>query len=316
MANDVHNHFKDSENAAILEAAARLGGVQPVVFTDDNLPEGMPDCPAVVSIPTGRELRSLKPFIDEMRPAPERKRGTSTLTTVDSFVAQVNRSKDGDSVIFADVAERRDPKLICVFDYNKAGPEGTPRFGQHQAIYRYPVSDQWKAWTGKPLDGLGQVEFAEFLENRIMDVLDPSSLKLEGEGTLAAFCRQLGIKPASPQGLMELSRGLTVHADHRVVQQVNIGTGEAQIAFGETHTGADGAPVKVPGGFAIGIPVFLGGAPYQIPVRLRYKVAGGQVKWTLQPQRLDEVWDDAIKESVAAVTTKTDLTTLYGTPEK
>lgn len=143
----------------------------------------------------------------------------------------------------------------------------------------------------------------------------PASLDSESKGTLAAFCRQLGIKLASPQALMELSRGLTVHADHKVVQYVNVGTGEAQISFGETHTDATGAPVKVSGGFAIAIPVFRDGPAYQIPVRLRYKVAGGQVKWTLQPQRIDEVFDDAVSEGVNNVTTKTSLPTIYGTPE-
>lgn len=304
---------KESENRALLEAVKQFGDVEGIEV--DDSPDGLEYAPQVVSVPEGRTLESLKPFIDELRTRPERKRGTSTLTTIDSFVAQVNRSKDGDTVIFADVANRSDPKLLAVFDYNQKGPEGQARFGQHRALYKFPVSDQWKAWTAKPLENLSQVDFAEFLENRIMDVTDPSDMDPEGKGTLATFCRQLGITLASPQRLMELSRGLTVHADHRVIQNVNVGTGEAQIQFAEEHKDAAGAPIKVPGGFAVCIPVFLGGAPYNIPVRLRYRVKDGQVRWTLQPQRLDVVWDDAVTEAVNAVTTKTELTTLVGTPE-
>lgn len=270
---------------------------------------------AFMDVPEGRTLESLKGIVEEYRTRPDRKIGTSEMATITSFVDQVNRSKDSDSVVFAAVANRADPRLIAVFDYNKAGPDGEPRFGQHRTLYRFPVSEEWKAWTAKPIDNIGQVEFAEFLEAHIMDVLDPASLDPEGKGTLAAFCRQLGIRPASPQQLMELSRGLTVHANHKVVQQVNVGTGEAQISFGETHTDAQGAPVKVSGGFAIAIPVFIGGPAYQIPVRLRYRVKDGAVKWTLQPQRTNEVWDDAVKESVGSVTTKTGLVTLFGIPE-
>ena len=306
-----------SENEALLDAARRYGNVDFTSFNEgENADQTIRKGVEIASVPVGRTLVSIKKLLDEYRLRPERKAGTSELTTIESFVDQMNRSKDEDSVIFADVANRTEPKLIGVFDYNHAGPTGDPRFGQHRAVYRFPLSEEWKAWTGKAIENIGQAEFAEFLETRIMDVIDPASLDVEGQGTIAAFCRQLGIKPASPQQLMELSRGLAVNVEHRVVQNINVGTGEAQISFGETHTDAKGAPARVFGGFAIGIPVFYGGAAYQIPVRLRYRVKDGQVKWTLQPQRLVEVWDDAVKESVNAVTTKTGLTTLFGTPEK
>lgn len=302
----------ESENTAILDAARRFGDIEGVELEPDELPKTLEMFPAVFSVPSGRRLVSVKQFIDELRTRPVRKAGTSELTTIDSFVAQVNRTKDANTVIFADVASRQEPRLLAVFDYNEAGPTGGPRFGTHRALYRFPVSDQWKAWTGKPIEGIGQADFAEFLESRIMDVLDPTST---GK-TLDAFCKQLGITLASPQRLMELSRGLALHAEHKVIQNVNIGSGEAQIGFSENHTDTAGAPLKVPGGFAIAIPVFRNGPAYQIPVRLRYRVGGGQIRWTLQPQRLDEVWDDAVTESVNAVTTKTELTTLFGTPEK
>lgn len=301
----------ESENAVLLEAANKFGEFETVEFGDGDLPEDIGSTPVILSVPTGRRLISLKAMIDEHRVRPERKAGTSELTTIDSFVAQVNRSKDANTVLFADVASRTEPKLLAVFDYNEAGSDGLPRFGKHRALYRFPVSEQWKAWTVGSLEGLDQVTFAAFLENRIMDVLDPTST---GK-TLDAFCKQLGITLASPQRLMELSRGLTVHADHKVTQVVNIGTGEAQIGFIEDHKDTAGAPLKVPGGFAIAIPVYRNGPAYQIPVRLRYKVAGGQVRWTLQPQRLDEVWDLSIEEAVNAVSTKTECTTLFGKPE-
>lgn len=305
-----------NENKALLDAAERFGAVETVDLGALLEEGGAKTDVQVLSVPLGRKVESIKRLFDEYRTRPERKAGTSEMTTIESFVDQMNRSKDDGSVIFADVANRGEPKLIGVLDYNKAGPKGEPRFGQHRAIYRFPLSEEWKAWTARPIENIAQAEFAEFLETRIMDVLDPVSLDPEGTGTLAAFCRQLGIKPASPQQLMELSRGLAVNVEQKVVQVINVGTGEAQISFGETHSDAKGAPVRVAGGFAIAIPVFYGGAAYQIPVRLRYRAKDGQVKWTLQPQRLVEVWDDAVKEAVNAVTTKTGLTTLFGTPEK
>ena len=297
---------QQSETDALVRAALKFAEAETV-----DLMTGDDDGREVMVVPAGRTVLSLKKFIDEYRTAPERKAGTSELTTIASFVEQVNRSKDPNTVIFADVADRKAPKLIAVFDYNEAGPKGGPRFGKHKALYRYPISDQWRAWTQADLEGMAQVDFAEFIEARIMDVLDPAST---GK-TLTAFCAQLGITFASPQRLMELSKGLALHADHTLLQNINIASGEMQLAFSENHKDASGAPLKIPGGFAIGIPVFLNGPPYQLPVRLRYRAKDGAVRWTLQPQRVDEVWDDAVTESVNAVHTKTDLVTLFGTPE-
>lgn len=302
-----------NDTQALIEAAARFADVTVTTFVDEVKGDPtLPDRPiSVLEVPAGRTLHSIKKYLDEYRTRPERKVGTSEMTTVKSFIDQVKRSRDDESVIFANVANRSSPELLAVFDYNESGPIGKPRFGQHRARYRFPVSDQWKAWTGRPLEALSQVDFAEFLEARIMDVLDPTTI---GK-SLDAFCAQLGIKLATPQGLMELSKGLTVHAEHKVHQAVNVGTGETQMSFSENHVEASGAPLRVPGGFAIAIPVFRGGPPYQIPVRLRYRVAGASVKWTLQPQRLDEVWDDTVADVVNNVTTETSVTTLFGTPE-
>jgi hypothetical protein len=310
------SNFDDNNTQALIEAVKELGDVGTTVLEDASADKTIGHAVTILEVPTSRKLESVKKFLDEYRTRPERKQGTSDLTTVASFVDQVNRSKDEDTVVFVEIGNRQQPSMTAVFDYNKAGPDGEPRFGRHRARYRFPVSVEWAAWTGAPgkLEGMAQDTFAEFLETRIMDVLDPTSIK--EKGNLDAFCRQLGITLASPGRLMELSKGLTVHAEHTVIQNILIGSGEMQLAFTEDHKDSTGAKLKVPGGFAIAIPVFLHGPAYQIPVRLRYRVKDGVVKWTLAPQRLDEVWDDAITMSVNDVTTKTSLTTLFGTPEE
>lgn len=314
MADNHVTNIASAENKSLLEAADKFGAVDQLLISageDESIPEDV----EILSVPNGRKLESVKRFLDEYRTRPERKTGTSKLATIASFVDQVNRSKDDHSVIFADVLDTEEPQLIAVFDYNKSGPTGEPRFGRHRAVYKFPVSDEWTAWTENPMENIDQATFAEFLETRIMDIIDTAVTGPETRRTIDAFCAQLGIGLASPQRMMELSRGLTVHAEHRVHQSVVVGSGEMQIAFTEDHKDQSGAALKVPGGFAIAIPVFRSGAAYPIPVRLRYRVVGQQVRWTLQPQRLDAIWDDAVTESVNSVTTKTGLTTLFGTPE-
>ncbi len=294
---------RESEAGAILDRAAELLGMETIGL------QGKDSLSAVV-IPKGRELRSLKPLIDEYRDRPERKKGTAILTTVTSFVEHVNRHRDGNTVVFAN-DDRTAPSFLAVFDYNEAGAVGQPRFGQHRAAYAFPVSGEWKAWVVGGDQPMNQAAFAEFLEDRIGDVLEPGSV---GE-RVERFAIDLGIELVGAQTLMTLARGLTVKVGQTVKQAVSLSSGEASIAFEETHGGADGAPVRVPGGFALAIPVFHGGPLYQVPVRLRYRVQGGAVTWRFVPHRTDLVFKHAFDEAVEEVRKGTELTVFYGRPE-
>lgn len=302
-----------NDNQAIIDAVSKLSVVEVLTIggTDPDDDPTIEQPVHVLSVPQGRKIEPIKKYLDEYRSFPERQKGTSEMFTITSFVDQVNRSKDEDSVIFADVSNRGSASMVAIIDYNHAGSHAQARFGEHRVKYRFPLSDQWKAWTGRPIENIAQRDFAEFIESRIMDIVEPTATGKQ----LDAFSKQLGITLASPQRMMTLSRGLEVNADQKVMQNINVGSGETSIAFSEEHTDQAGAPLKIPGGFGIAIPIFMNGPAYLIPVRLRYRVAGGQVKWTLQPQRLNECWDDAVTEAVNAVTTKTSLVTLFGTPE-
>jgi len=292
--------------AAALEAAKRFGETESLDVDNGGR------AAHVLIVPEGRKIHSIKPLLDEYLTKPERRKGTATLTTLASFVDHVNRHKDEHSVVFAHVTEP-EAQLLAVFDYNEsgaAGDEGGARFGQHRAVYGCPFSDEWKAWTMKRGE-MSLADFATYLEDRIMDVLPPASA---GE-TIKAFADQLSVQLASPQRLMELSRGLTVNVGQKVVNHVNLSTGEGTVSFEERHTGEGGDSVKVPGAFALAIPVFKGGDAYQIPVRLRYRTAGGQVTWSFTPQRIDRVRDHAINEACDVVKKETGLALFFGRPE-
>jgi uncharacterized protein YfdQ (DUF2303 family) len=261
-----------------------------------------------LSLPEGRKVQSIKPLLDEYLEAPERKKGTAGMTTLTSFQAHVNRHKDADSVVFMDDNPKA-PALLCVYDYNKAGPTGDPRFGQHRARYAFPVSDEWRAWTSTGT--MSQEAFAHFIEDRLLDVMDPTL----GGDSIKEFAVNLMIDLAPPRRLMELSRGLQIHVGQRVVNAMNLSTGEAQIQFVEEHKTEAGANLRLPGGFVVAIPVFRGGVRYQIGVRLRYRVTNGAITWAVEPYRTQRVFDDAIAEAVKATADATALPVIYGTPE-
>ncbi len=128
------------------------------------------------------------------------------------------------------------------------------------------------------------------------------------------FASDLGLKLAGPQRLMELSRGLTVHVNSRMVDSVNLSSGEVQFSYSDEHKGEAGQPLNVPGGFVLALPVFRGGDPFQVPVRLRYRTKDG-ISWAFLLQRTDAVWDVSIKEACDKAHSETELPLFYGSPE-
>lgn len=247
---------------------------------------------------------------DKYRAKPLRRAGTAAMTRIESFVAHVNRFKDANSAIFAK-DDPAAPRLTAVLDYHPG--EGEPRFGAHRTSYAFPLSPEWTAWFGKDAKPMAMVEFASFLEDHIVDVLNESGgLSSDADN----FVKMTGGKFATPSKLIEIARGLQVNEASVVKEARNLSTGESEFTFDTQHTGADGKPLKMPNLFVIAIPVFARSAvSYRLIARLRYrKTPGGLVFW-YELWRPDLVFTDAFEEAVAKVESDTGLPVLIGAPE-
>ena len=100
---------------------------------------------------------------------------------------------------------------------------------------------------------MAMVEFASFLEDHIVDVLNESGgLSSDADN----FVKMTGGKFATPSKLIEIARGLQVNEASVVKEARNLSTGESEFTFDTQHTGADGKPLKMPNLFVIAIPVF------------------------------------------------------------
>ena len=272
--------------------------------------------------PCGTELIPTKGLLDAYADRPDRIAGTATLYDIASFIEYVNRHKNPSSAIFLN-PDRSAPKLIGVIDYHEKAngtlpdiaplPSGGARFGVHRASYAFPVSDEWTAWTVQDAEPMTQEAFAAFLEDHVMDVIDP----INTEPNVTAFGNKLGLKFADGASLITLSRGLSMTATYNMNTKTDLASGEATFQFTEEHKDASGAALKIPGAFAIAIPVFRAGQRMQIAVRLRYRVQpGGKVSWFFQLYGSDAVFDAAIEASRKVVAEETELDVFAGTPEQ
>lgn len=265
----------------------------------------------VLIVKDGFSVFDMKPFVDEYLERPERRKGTATFTSLQSFVHHALRFQDDDSAIFCD-DNPKTPSLTSVLDYNRKGAEGETRFGQHRGVYRFPLSDEWKAWTAKNGQPMSQTDFARFIEDRLVDIADPGGVSPEGSAW--DWANRVGAKFASPSRILELSRGLQIHVKSQVRNEGRLESGEAQIMFASSHEDLNGRPLDIPSALLLAIPVFKLGPLYPVPVRLRYRVDGA-ITWHYELARVDAVFENAIDGACSEASSGTGLPLFRGAPE-
>lgn len=287
----------------------------------------------VYTVPQTARLEDLAETLEARQPRPNRARGTVVLDDLDSFIAWTNRHAsrdDGGSAIYASAFEivavindhaskaPAEPLPSMIYDANSElepidvttiEPEHKPGWGDFRGVYSLPYSEEWLAWTGIDSEGLSQAAFAEFLETRILDAIAPEIAGSRSERMASA----IGASLASPSDLLNLSRGLAIRISSKVTNVQNLSSGETQLSYGEEHTDAKGAPLKIPGAFAIAIPVFKRGPLWKIPVRLMYRWKGGdRVSWIMRLVDSDAVVEEARAEAIDRIRLECGLPTFRG----
>ncbi len=273
------------------------------------------DKAAVLLHPHGLVVHDLQPHLDALRENPRRRKGTITTHDLHSLVLVCNRFKDEQSAVFASLVDGQ-PSMTAIFDYHETGGPGAgkPRFGDHRAHYKFPLSAEWKAWIGQDAKKMQQAEFAAFIEDHISEITPPPTADQISPETLA-LQQMLGSEFAAPNRMMELARGLAIREGVQVKGFTNLATGETKMEFTTEHSDERGKPLNIPGLFLITIPVFDCGGLYRIAVRLRYRVTNAGVAWFFQMVRADKALQLAFEEACAMVATETLLPVYRGTPE-
>lgn len=271
---------------AALEELGRRSEVRFLTRGDDGEPIG----PVALVAPNFR-VESLKPLLDEYLTHPERRRTRVVLTELSSLAEYINLYKAPETLVYIDDRDQLKPSITVVFDEHEpltrtkleraaarvAGDdleddtEARPGWREHRAGYQFPLTPEWQAWVDVSKKAQSQGEFAAFLEDHVTDVVNPAD---PGEPA-KKMAEELGLTLAGQGKLLALSRGLAVNVDQKVLSEQNLTSGEGKLVFEERHNDTNGAPLSVPGAFAIAVPVFRGGAHYRIPVRLKYRVPPG-----------------------------------------
>ncbi|WP_020178054.1 DUF2303 family protein [Methylopila sp. M107] len=302
------------KTASAVEAIAKLAKLaqdaqqaQMLKIPTAGLGAGLPaEIPSLYE-PRAQRLVSLRSTIEEFRLDPRAREGKATVLTLASFIDLLDRHKDEDSAIFAET-RWPSPKITGVVDYHRL--DHAPRHGRHTIVYEFPITEEMKAWqalNGKPM---GQGEFAAFLEEHAAELSAPfDGERSEYEGL---FKERFG----TPSEIIALSRDLEVFVGSRVKRQERLSSGERTIEFVEEHSNASGEKITIPGIFMVSVPAFVDGVPVRIPARLRYRLAGGDIKWFYQLYRWEFWLREQVQKDLDQAGKETGLPTFEGVPEQ
>lgn len=297
-----------SREIEAITGLAHAAGSEIVTLELDEFIPGVPRAiPALLDRTSGRIL-SVRDEFEKYRTHPIRKFGTAQVETLSSFIDLVNRHKTPDSALFASFDWQK-PSFTAVIDYHENASAGLADNGKHRIHYPFPLSEEWKAWTGANAQPMDQASFAEFIEDRIPDLAQPD----EGE---ARYWREtLGGRVATPADIITLSRGLKVFSETKVGNSITLSSGEGQITFEEEHKDAAGNKLNVPSLFIIRVAPFFRGEAIRLPVRLRYRVKAGSITWAYQLYKPEKFITEEVEGAFSRVTGATDLPGFIGKPE-
>jgi len=308
---------------AIADLAQKANGVAfASLDINGKLGKGLPDSiPLQIDLRNGK-VESLVDLIESYRTEPERKEGTASTTTLQSFIDLVNHHKLEASVVFAqtriklpNAAERSKgekpvlPSLTAVINYSEKN-DGAARNADHRIHYPFPITDEFKIWLETDHSPMEQAEFAAFLEEHVAELSAPTDF--EASNLQAKF----GERVATPSEVIALSRNLEVFVGQTYKRAERLTSGERTVEFVEQHNNAKGEKIDIPGIFVIAVAAFQDGEPVRIPARLRYRPSGGKLIWFYQLYRWEDEVHGRIKDDIATVVKETSLPAFEGESER
>lgn len=269
--------------AAAVAAGVALAKAEDRVLFIDAIP--------IAIVPEGYQVEVLERALalsDERSEHPRRRRGVSTLTELDAFLAHALLFKTSDSVVFADNAAL---KLTAVYDYHA---HDRPAWCQHRGVYACPKSPAWVRWMARHEKALTQDQLGDILEEDLEDLVSQDGFP-------------------KPIELLEMARNLRLHTTGKFERKVDPTSGSfALVCKQETES----TSTPIPRAFLLGIPVFDGGDHYRVEVRIKLKMVEGTPRFSLTMHRYTEIERDAFGVVRQVVHDKTGLPVLAGAPEQ
>lgn len=226
------------------------------------------------------------------------------IQTTDSLVDYVNRFKNADTTVFADITQdtleaiidyHRQPEANSVATEDLAGnplyTDPTARLCSHHATLKLPFSLEWQTWTEMSGKLMSQVSFATFLEENAIDVAEPAG------ASLLEVCRDLQVRS-----------GVNWNSSVRMGDVVNL-----EYQKGDDVSTKDN--IQLPTQIKLLIPVYFNEPAVEITAYMRRKVDDGSLMLGYVMSRAEQARQTEFHRIVGNVTDALEnVTMIYGRP--
>ncbi|MFV8770806.1 DUF2303 family protein [Yersinia enterocolitica] len=220
----------------------------------------------LVQVPDGYRVQDLEDYL----PAPRRMRQRVVLLSAASFIAYCVRFANTGTTILADSESN---SLQAVIDHAVNSAE--PTWNDHRASYSCELSKAWKIWQKYDGQTLGQEQFAELLEDRAADVVNPTGAEL-----------------------LEIATKFQVIRKAIFGSAMRLATGEFQFNYSDEN---EKGTIEVPELITLGLAPFHNGESYEVQARLRYRLREGKLTFTFKLVNPERVVEDAFNSIVDKV---------------
>jgi uncharacterized protein YfdQ (DUF2303 family) len=218
---------------------------------------------------------------------PPRKAGTTTVRDAPSWTAYFNKHSNQASEVYAD-SER----LTVTAVLNAHGTD-EPSWGDHRLRLELRTTDAWKQWMRNDGELLDQEAFAEFLEDHLPELLEPTSADM-----------------------LEIAQSLQAASKVDFQSGIRLASGQRQFQYVETTTTKAGqkGQLTVPETFVVGLIPFEGSEGYRLTARLRYRITDRGLRMGYRLERPADVLRTAFADVVTVIDQDIEPPILNGTP--
>lgn len=249
------NYDHPTDAAVLAHAAATAAGGK--LHQEGGLPP-------ILIAPDGKALS-----LEHLLEVPTRHRRTVQLESLQSFLAYVQAHAEVSQPEQVFLCRER-LRMEAIFD----GQE----WREDRAVFDLRTSKELATWTGKAGTWMPQAAFAEFLEDNLQDIANPTHTDVLG------FVEKL-----------EATRKETFKS------AINQTTGETSFTWSRENSGTESA--RILSGFTLGIPFWHRGERISVTARLQHSIKEVDGRGVLSfrfklenPEQIkDKLWDEALE---------------------
>lgn len=231
---------------------------------------------------------------DVYRDHPRRKTGHVQLRTAQSLVQYVDKHAMAETELYADVDTG---KVVAVINAHGGSEEdtnpGPAGWGDHRATLTVKRTPAWQAWANRNGAWMSQLDFAEHLEDRLVDIVKPTGADM-----------------------LELAQTFQANRSVAFKSSKRLTNGETQLEYREEIDATAGkiGQIAIPDRFTLALIPFEGGDAIRVDARLRYRINGQQLMLSYVLDRPEEILALAFDGVLEHIETEAERTIYRGTP--